>query len=319
MNPKNSDVCEKSIVYNLPHMSKDEKTKSSSRALTPYKPKPLAIPDSNSDLDAFIRAANQAPILTPEREKELAHRLRKDGDMEAAKELILSHLRLVISIARQYLGYGLPFSDLVQEGNIGLMKAVKRFDPEHGARLVTFAMTWIRSEIQEYVIRNWRLVRVATTKSQRRLFFNLRSMKEDAKALNTHEINEIAEKLEVKPSDVVEMEKRMGGAEVAIDEPGSPDGEGTAPADWLYEEKDEPVAQIEMEHKEELLSEGLKSAVQRLDPRSRRIIEARWLFDESDGSKGATLAELAEEFHVSQERIRQIEKKALQQLKDYLK
>lgn len=287
-----------------------------STALAPYKPKPLAVPTTPvGTIDDYIRAANSAPILTPEKEKELALRLRDKGDMEAASELIMSHLRLVISIARQYLGYGLPFSDLIQEGNIGLMKAVRRFDPDHGARLVTFAMTWIRSEIQEYVIRNWRLVKVATTKAQRKLFFNLRSLKEDTKLLKMEEADQIANKLEVKPSEVFEMERRMLGSEVTIDEP---DEEGT-PQDWLSSEKDSPEARLEWENYEDTLQSRLPEAIKMLDDRSRKVIEARWLFDETGQSKGATLADLAKELGVSQERVRQIEKKALAKLKDFLK
>lgn len=296
----------------------DQTVKSSSRALAPYKPTPLALPQAPGDLEAFIRAANQAPILTPEREHELAVRLRDEGDVDAARELVMSHLRLVISIARQYLGYGLPFSDLIQEGNIGLMKAVKRFNPDHGTRLVTFAMTWIRSEIQEYVIRNWRLVRVATTKSQRKLFFNLRSLKDDTKALRPNDIDRIAETLDVKPAEVAEMERRMGGAEMTIDEPASGEDESFAPEDWLYSEADEPIQKIEDAHRESILDEGLRSAIEKLDERSRRIIQERWLYNEVEGKKGATLADLSKEFGVSQERVRQIEKKALEQLKGIL-
>lgn len=288
-------------------------------ALTPYKPKPLAIPDSLGNLEAFIRAANQAPILSPERERELAIKLRDEGDVDAARELVMSHLRLVVSIARQYLGYGLPFSDLIQEGNIGLMKAVKRFNPDHGTRLVTFAMTWIRSEIQEYVVRNWRLVRVATTKSQRKLFFNLRSMKGDTKVLKPTDIKEIAHSLNVKTTDVMEMERRMGGNEFTIDEPSSSTDEETiAPEDWLYEESDEPLQKIEEARKEQILDQGLKEALSQLDERSRRIISERWLYNEIEGHKGATLADLAQEFGISQERVRQIEKKALQQMREFL-
>ncbi len=256
-------------------------------ALAPYKPTPLAIPDTGlGTLADFIRAANRAPILTPEREHELAVRLHDKGDMEAAGELIMSHLRLVISIARQYQGYGLPFSDLIQEGNIGLMKAVKRFNPHNGARLVTFAMTWIRSEIQDYVLKNWRLVKVATTKSQR--------------------------------SEVFEMEQRMTGADIVIDEPSGGEKD-SAPEDWLFDEGDDPDSRLKQARYEEVLSTELPEAVKKLDPRSRRIIEARWLFDESKDKKGATLADLAAELGVSQERVRQLEKKAFAVLKSELK
>ena len=287
-------------------MTTDEKT-----ALAPYKPTPLAIPDASlGSLEEYIRAANKAPILSAEREHELAVRLQEHGDMEAAGELVMSHLRLVISIARQYQGYGLPFGDLIQEGNIGLMKAVKRFNPNNGARLVTFAMTWIKSEIQEYVLRNWRLVKVATTKSQRKLFFNLRKLKDDTKLLGTSEAEKIAETLDVKPSEVFEMEKRMLGSDVEIDEPSGGTDEGMAPSEWLTDERDTPENTIE---------NRLPEAVKKLDDRSRRIIEARWLYNDQDGSKGATLADLAKEMGVSQERVRQLEKKAFATLKTYLK
>ena len=292
--------------------------KKHSTALAPYRPTPLAIPDpGGNSLAEYIRAANRAPILTPEREHELAVRLRDEGDMEAAGELIMSHLRLVISIARQYQGYGLPFADLIQEGNIGLMKAVKRFNPDNGARLVTFAMTWIRSEIQDYVLKNWRLVKVATTKSQRKLFFNLRKMKDDSKLLGLQDANRIAQELEVKPSEVFEMEQRMTGSDVVIDEPGN-DSE-VAPEDWLFNESDSPDTRLEQANYEHVLQKELPEAVKNLDPRSRRIIEARWLFDDSDeGKKGATLADLAKELGVSQERVRQLEKKAMATLKGLL-
>ena len=239
--------------------------------------------------------------------------------MEAAGELVMSHLRLVISIARQYQGYGLPIGDLIQEGNIGLMKAVKRFNPNNGARLVTFAMTWIKSEIQEYVLRNWRLVKVATTKSQRKLFFKLRKLKDDTKLLGTSEAEKIAETLDVKPAEVFEMEKRMLGSDVEIDEPSGGAEEGTAPSEWLTDERDTPENTIARGVYENTIENRLPEAVKKLDDRSRRIIEARWLYNDQDGSKGATLADLAKEMGVSQERVRQLEKKAFATLKTYLK
>ncbi len=301
-------------------MTTDEKKKSPSTALAPYKPTPLAIPDASlGSLEEYIRAANKAPILSAEREHELAVRLQEHGDMEAAGELVMSHLRLVISIARQYQGYGLPFGDLIQEGNIGLMKAVKRFNPNNGARLVTFAMTWIKSEIQEYVLRNWRLVKVATTKSQRKLFFNLRKLKDDTKLLGTSEAEKIAETLDVKPAEVFEMEKRMLGSDVEIDEPSGGAEEGTAPSEWLTDERDTPENTIARGVYENTIENLLPEAVKKLDDRSRRIIEARWLYNDQDGSKGATLADLAKEMGVSQERVRQLEKKAFATLKTYLK
>lgn len=287
-------------------------------ALTPYRPTPLAIPDASAgSLEEYIRLANKAPILTAEREHELAVRLQEHGDMEAAGELIMSHLRLVISIARQYQGYGLPFADLIQEGNVGLMKAVKRFNPDNGARLVTFAMTWIRSEIQDYVLKNWRLVKVATTKSQRKLFFNLRKLKEDTKLLGLEDANRIAETLDVKPAEVFEMEKRMLGSDIEIDEPAD-NQESVAPSDWLTDERDTPENRIARGKYENTIDKRLPAAVRKLDDRSRRIIEARWLYDDTDGSKGATLADLAKEMGVSQERVRQLEKRAFSTLKTYL-
>lgn len=293
-------------------------TKPVSTALAPYKPTPLAIPDASSDLEAFIRAANKIPLLTPEREHELAIRYRDDQDLEAARELVVSHLRLVISIARQFLGYGLPFSDLIQEGNIGLMKAVKRFDPDQGTRLVTFAMTWIRSEIQEYVIKNWRLVKVATTKSQRKLFFNLRSMKNENKPLTYDQAKDIADKLGVKEGEVLEMERRLDGGEYGIDEPTSQGEDNISPEDWLYDEKDSPEQMIASEEREQILQVGLEQAIKQLDPRSQRIISQRWLYNDVKGEKAATLADLSKEFGISQERVRQIEQKAFAKLRTIL-
>ncbi len=255
-----------------------EKKQPTSRSLTVYKPAPLVpVSTGSGSLEEYIRVANRAPILTPEKERELAVRLRDEDDMEAASELITSHLRLVISIARQYMGYGLPFPDLIQEGNIGLMKAVRRFDPDKGARLVTFAMTWIRSEIQEFVIRNWKLVKVATTKSQRKLFFNLRSMKEDSEALTHEQTERIANTLEVKPQDVKEMEMRLLGHDVSLDMTVGENGQDWTPEDWLYEIESEPTEKIAKARYETLLDKGLPEAVEKLDPRSRKIIKARWL------------------------------------------
>lgn len=294
-----------------------QEKKKPSTELTTYRPKPLALPNAHlGSLDDYIRFANSVPMLSEEKEHELAVRLRDTGDPEAAGELIMSHLRLVIAIARQYMGYGLPMPDLVQEGNIGLMKAVKRFDPDNSARLVTFARPWIKAEIQEFVIRNWRLVKIATTKSQRKLFFNLRHLKEDTKLLRLEEANKIADELEVKPSEVIEMEQRLLGNDVVIDEP--MDEEHGAPEDWLSTEEDQPENKIALLSYEKILKDKLPEAVKALDPRSRRIIEARYLFDEASGKKAATLADLSKEFGVSLERIRQLEKKAIEQLKAQL-
>jgi RNA polymerase sigma-32 factor len=254
------------------------------------------------------------PLLTQEQETAYARRLRDHGDLEAARHLVLSHLRLVVSIARNYSGYGLPQADLIQEGNIGLMKAVKRFDPERGVRLVSFAMHWIRAEIHEFVLRNWRLVRIATTKAQRKLFFNLRSMKQGLGTLGAAEVQAVARDLGVKPGEVVEMETRLGGQDLALEPAGDDEREQFAPIAYLAAEDAEPAAAMEAEQGERLRGEGLEKALANLDPRSRRIIEARWLTE----GEAATLHELAEEFGVSAERIRQIEAKALVRMKDHI-
>src|SRR5690606_22107672 len=232
-------------------------------------------------------------------------------------ELVMSHLRLVVSIARQYLGYGLPHSDLIQEGNIGLMKAVKRFDPERGVRLVSFAMHWIKAEIHEYVLRNWRLVRIATTKAQRKLFFNLRSMKPGAQALSPDEIGDIAERLNVRERDVLEMETRLGGGDIALDAQVDDGEESYSPSAYLAAPEAQPDQVIEARQLDRLQSEGIEQALSALDGRSRRIIETRWLRDADDGGT-LTLHQLADEFGVSAERIRQIETKALQKMRGAL-
>jgi RNA polymerase sigma-32 factor len=247
----------------------------------------------------------------------LAERFHKDGDVEAARQLVLSHLRLVISIARGYLGYGLPHSDLIQEGNIGLMKAVKRFDPARGVRLVSFAMHWIKAEIHEYILKNWRQVKLATTKAQRKLFFNLRSMKGDYEGVDTlsgTQATEIAQRLGVKQEEVIEMETRLSGRDMALE--GSPDDsdEAFAPIDYLADSRYEPTRVLENKAIARLENEGLQEALATLDSRSRRIVEARWLND----GEGATLHDLAAEFEVSAERIRQIEVKALQKMRGAL-
>jgi RNA polymerase sigma-32 factor len=271
----------------------------------------LPVPSASGSLETYIQAVNRFPLLTQEQETEYARRLRDTGDLEAARHLVLSHLRLVVSIARNYVGYGLPQADLIQEGNIGLMKAVKRFDPERGVRLVSFAMHWIRAEIHEFVLRNWRLVKIATTKAQRKLFFNLRSMKQDLGTLGADEVKAVARELGVKPEEVVEMETRLGGQDVAL-EPGSDDErEQFAPIAYLAAEDAAPDALLEAEQTARLRGEGLEKALASLDHRSRRIIEARWLTENA----AATLHDLAAEFGVSAERIRQIEAKALERMK----
>ncbi|HJW23566.1 MAG TPA: RNA polymerase sigma factor RpoH [Rhodocyclaceae bacterium] len=277
----------------------------------------LPIPSAVGNIDAYIQAANRFPMLSEVEETRLAKRLRDEGDLEAARQLVLSHLRLVISIARGYLGYGLPHADLIQEGNIGLMKAVKRFDPDRGVRLVSFAIHWIKAEIHEYILKNWRLVKVATTKAQRKLFFNLRSLKNDyegTESLSGTQAAEVAKRLGVKAEEVVEMETRLTGRDLALE--GSPeDGEDSYnPIDYLADSRYEPTRMLENKAWAWLQNEGLRSALDSLDPRSRRIVEARWLHD----GEAATLHELADEFAVSAERIRQIEAKALQKMRGVL-
>lgn len=289
-------------------------------ALVPYKSNvPALIPPSLGDIDAYIRAANAAPVLSAQEERSLAIRLRDKKDLTAAQKLILSHLRLVVSVARGYLGYGLPHADLIQEGNIGLMKAVKHFDPDKGVRLMTFAVHWIRSEIQDYIIRNWRLVKVATTKNQRKLFFNLRQMKDSDKALTQSQAKQIAQTLEVKPEEVLEMEKRMGGADLSMEGSDSEEDEGNsfAPIDYLASEELTPLEDVEKKDTESHTKAKLREALGQLDPRSRRVIEARWLAEDADGNTAPmTLQELAHELGVSPERVRQIEKKALSKLRE---
>ncbi|MDR0578801.1 MAG: RNA polymerase sigma factor RpoH [Candidatus Accumulibacter sp.] len=264
------------------------------------------------NIDAYIAAAKRFPILSEAEEFRLATRFREEDDLEAARQLVLSHLRLVISIARGYLGYGLPHADLIQEGNIGLMKAVKRFDPRQGVRLVSFAIHWIKAEIHEYVLRNWRLVKLATTKAQRKLFFNLRGMKPGSGALTPAQVDDVALRLNVKPEEVVEMETRLSGHDVAL-EAGSEDEEGFAPIAYIEDNRGEPTRVLEARDHDYLQGEGLQAALADLDGRSRRIVEARWLADDP-----ATLHDLADEFGVSAERIRQIETKAMQKMKSRL-
>ena len=268
-------------------------------------------PSSLGSLDHYIQAVNRFPLLTAEQEVALGRRLRKDDDLEAARELVLSHLRLVVAVSRQYLGYGLPQADLIQEGNVGLMKAVRRFDPERGVRLVSFALHWIRAEIHEYILRNWRLVKVATTKAQRKLFFNLRGMKKTSAALTPAEARAIAKTLGVKPEEVVEMETRLSGRDIALDPQPDEEGASAAPISWLSDHDDEPAQILERAETARNRSTGLSRALSKLDDRSRRIIEARWLREEDP----ATLQDLADEYGVSAERIRQIESKALKSMK----
>jgi RNA polymerase sigma-32 factor len=274
---------------------------------------PLPLPMPVGSLETYIQTVNRFPILTAEEERSLARRLRDEEDLEAARQLVVSHLRVVVSVARGYLGYGLPHADLIQEGNIGLMKAVKRFDPERGVRLVSFAIHWIKAEMHEYILRNWRLVKIATTKAQRKLFFNLRSMKSGLAPLSSGDMKSIASELKVKPEEVAEMETRLAGREVAF-EPEQDDDETYAPVHYLADEGAEPTRVLEAEQSQRLRAEGLKRALDSLDPRSRRIVETRWLKEKD----AATLHDLAAEYKVSAERIRQIEAKALEKMRKSL-
>ncbi len=286
-------------------------------SLVPFKSGALALhPGGLGNLDAYITAVNRVPLLTPDEELALARAFRERDDLDAARHLVLSHLRLVVSVARNYLGYGLPHADLIQEGNIGLMKAVKRFDPDRGVRLVSFALHWIKAEIHEFILRNWRLVKVATTKAQRKLFFNLRSMKQGNGTMSQDEVAHIARELNVKPGEVAEMETRMTGVDLALESRNEDGEEEFAPIAYLADPDAEPTQVIERRQHELLQTDGVRRALARLDDRSRRIIEARWLDEDADGNVGtATLHDLADEFGVSAERIRQIEVKALQKLR----
>jgi RNA polymerase sigma-32 factor len=290
---------------------------------------PWALVPSLGNLDAYISAANRVPLLTHEEEVAYATRLRTTGDLDAAGKLVLSHLRLVVSISRKYLGYGLPHGDLIQEGNIGLMKAVKRFDPDQGVRLVSYAMHWIKAEIHEYILKNWRMVKVATTKAQRKLFFNLRSMKQslkdDADAVDTHrntltqgEVDTLAKTLNVKREEVLEMETRLSGGDVALEPQNDDSEESFAPIAYLADEASEPTRVLEARNRDWLAGDGIALALDALDDRSRRIVEERWLKVNDDSSGGMTLHELADEYGVSAERIRQIEVAAMKKMRKAL-
>ncbi|MEN9436017.1 MAG: polymerase sigma factor RpoH [Pseudomonadota bacterium] len=290
---------------------------------------PWALVPALGNLDAYITAANRLPMLTLDEEQDFARKFKNNNDLEAAGKLVLSHLRLVVSVARQYLGYGLPHSDLIQEGNVGLMKAVKRFDPEQGVRLVSYALHWIKAEIHEYILKNWRMVKVATTKAQRKLFFNLRSMKQrfksdDAAAdeathretLSPAQVANMARELKVKPEEVLEMETRLMGGDVLLDPSPSDDGEQAfGPIAYLTDRSHEPMAMIEAHQRDVLATDGIATALEALDPRSRRIVEERWLKVNDDSSGGMTLHDLAAEYGVSAERIRQIEVAAMKKMK----
>ena len=293
---------------------------------------PWAMVPALGNLEAYISAANRLPMLTLEQEQEYARKFRKDNDLEAAGKLVLSHLRLVVSVSRQYLGYGLPHGDLIQEGNIGLMKAVKRFDPEQGVRLVSYALHWIKAEIHEYILKNWRMVKLATTKAQRKLFFNLRSMKQryksdDAAAdvgthresLNEEQVGAMARQLNVKREEVKEMEMRLSGGDVVLDPAPTDDGEDAfGPITYLTDTTQEPTVLLESRQRDVLATDGIATALDTLDARSRRIVEERWLNVNDDSSGGMTLHDLADEYGVSAERIRQIEVAAMKKMKKAL-
>ncbi|MCM2289496.1 MAG: RNA polymerase sigma factor RpoH [Sulfuritalea sp.] len=279
---------------------------------------------ASGSIEAYISAANRVPMLSEAEEQRLARRFRDEQDLDAARQLVTSHLRLVIAIARGYLGYGLPHADLIQEGNIGLMKAVKRFDPDRGVRLVSFAMHWIKAEMHEYILKNWRMVKIATTKAQRKLFFNLRSIKaalaQDADSrqgfntLGAEEVVAVARQLGVKPEEVIEMETRLTGADVSLEPLTDDDEDSYAPIAYLAADRSiEPSAILERKEYDRLQDQGLSSALASLDERSRTIVQRRWLV--ADGEEAATLHELAAEYGVSAERIRQIEVKAMQKMK----
>ena len=273
---------------------------------------PLSLSAPGVNLGAYISTVNQIPILTAEKEKQLAERYYYDQDLDAAKLLVMSHLRFVVHIARSYAGYGLPQGDLIQEGNLGLMKAVKRFDPNMGVRLVSFAVHWIKAEIHEYVIRNWRIVKIATTKAQRKLFFNLRSLKKSSKKLTLEEASSIANDLNVTPEQVLEMEGRLTAYDAAFEAQGDDDDDTphTAPALYLEDNRYDPARLIEEEDYEEQSTTALHEAMDQLDDRSRNILQRRWLDDDK-----STLHELAAEYNVSAERIRQLEKNAMEKIK----
>lgn len=271
----------------------------------------LPIPSAVGSLDSYTHLVRRYALLSQEEEFELATRFRNENDLDAARQLVLSHLRVVVSVARGYAGYGLPQADLIQEGNIGLMKAVKHYDPDFGVRLVSFALHWIRAEINEFVVRNWRMVKIATTKAQRKLFFNLRSLKHSLGTLKSDQVKDIAEQLNVSERDVVEMESRFAGHEVAFESTGSDEEESYSPIQYLADNSDyEPSNILEASERNHLRTDGIARALSMLDERSRRIVEARWLSEDSS----ATLHELAAEFNVSAERIRQIEQKAMSKM-----
>ena len=276
-------------------------------------PNSLPVPTALGSLEAYIGAVHQIPVLSAENEQELAHRFKDAEDLEAARELVHSHLRFVVHVARGYNGYGLPLGDLIQEGNIGLMKAVKRFDPEVGVRLVSFAVHWIRAEMHEYILKNWRIVKVATTKAQRKLFFNLRKSKTRLGWLNAEEVSAVAKDLNVSEREVLEMESRLSGRDIGFDAPVDEDDEHTpaAPINYLVADGEDPSQAYERADSEDHQLDLLREGMAQLDERSRDIIKRRWL----DADSKVTLQDLAEEYGVSAERIRQVEANALKKMK----
>ncbi len=293
-----------------------EPTHTSTNALVKHNAWQLAGNGPLGNIDAYIAATHQIPMLSEEEEQNLAHRLQTENDLEAARRLVMSHLRLVVAVARQYLGYGLPHADLIQEGNIGLMKAVKRFDPTRGVRLVSFAMHWIKAEIHEYIIRNWRMVRIITTKAHRKLFFNLNSFKQHGQTLTTEQVQAVAKELNLRPEDVTDMERRMAGTETSLDPLLENNDENHFnPLNYLQAEGAEPTEVLEQLEFEKKHTDGLSHALKQLDPRSQRIITSRWL---AQNGKESTLHDLATEYGVSAERIRQIEAQAMKKMKSTL-
>lgn len=275
----------------------------------------MALTLSSGNLESYISSVFKIPMLTAEQEREYAQQLRDNNDLGAAKALVLPHLRFVVRVARDYSGYGLQQQDLIQEGTVGLMKAVRRFDPDRGVRLVSFAVHWIRAEIHEFILRNWRIVKVATTKAQRKLFFNLRSKKKHLGWFSQQEVNEVAEDLGVKPETVLEMESRLYGSDLSWDLPPGVDEEeqSVAPGSWLPDESAEPARLVEQQDMDASQHQLLLSALEQLDERSRAILQARWLSD-----KKTTLQDLAGEYGVSAERIRQIEKNAMKKIREQM-
>jgi RNA polymerase sigma-32 factor len=275
----------------------------------------LAVPQSSGSLEAYISTVNRIPMLSAEEERELATRLHEQDDLEAARQLIMSHLRFVVHVARSYSGYGLPQADLIQEGNIGLMKAVRRFDPAVGVRLVSFAVHWIKAEIHEYVLKNWRMVKIATTKAQRKLFFNLRKMKKRLGWFTNEEVNTVAETLGVSTNEVLEMEARMSAHdqafELSSDDDDAKEGSTYSPAQYLEDKRSDLAEEVENEQWEDHTQRRLLSAINTLDERSQDIVRARWLDEENK----TTLQELADKYQVSAERVRQLEANAMKKLR----